>query len=202
MGVYNQNIVADSRHYKYKTCRDNSAAFSRDFIFMLTKQKKQEILKDLEANLKKAKIVIFINFHGLNVITSHKLRKLLREIGVCYLVVKKTLAKKALEMVGLKGEMPNLEGELALAYSEQDPIVSAKVLQKFAKENKTIKLLGGVWDNKYINSEMVLTLANIPSREILLGKLVYIINSPIRGMVVTLNGVIKNLVSVLSQIKK
>jgi len=169
---------------------------------MITKQKKQEILKDLETNLKKAKIIIFINFHGLNVVTSHKLRKLLREIGVRYLVVKKTLAKKALEVVGFKGVMPNLEGELALAFSEQDPIISAKALEKFAKENKTIKLIGGVWDNKYINSEEVVMLANIPSREILLGKLVYIINSPIRGMVVTLNGVIKNLVSVLSQIKK
>jgi len=166
----------------------------------LTKQKKQEILKDLETNLKKAKIVIFVNFHGLNVVNSNKLRKLLREIGVRYLVVKKTLAKKALEMIGLKGEMPNLEGELALAFSEQDPIISAKTLEKFAKENKTIKLIGGVWDNKYINSETVLTLANIPSREILLGKLVYIINSPIQGLVGVLNGITKNLVSVLNQI--
>ncbi len=169
---------------------------------MITKQKKQEILKDLETNLKKAKIIIFVNFHGLNVTASHKLRKMLREIRVHYLVVKKTLAKKSLEVVGFKGTLPNLEGELALAYSEQDPIISAKALEKFAKENKAIKLIGGVFEDKYIGPESVIMLANIPPKEILLGKLVYIINSPIRGMVVTLNGVIKNLVSVLSQIKK
>jgi len=117
-------------------------------------------------------------------------------------VVKKTLAKKALEAIKFEGVAPEMEGELALAYSDGDPLASAKALEKFAKENKTIKLIGGVWDSNYINSETVVMLANIPSREILLSKLVYVINSPIRGMVVTLNGVIRNLVSVLSQIKK
>lgn len=166
----------------------------------LTKQKKQEILKDLEANLKKAKIVIFVNFHGLSVAASHKLRKLLREVGVRYLVAKKTLVKKALETMGFQDKAPELEGELAVAFSEQDPIASAKALEKFAKENKTIKITGGVWENKYIDPEKVIMLANIPSREVLLGKLVYVINSPIQGMVGALSGITKNLVSVLNQI--
>jgi len=89
------------------------------------------------------------------------------------------------------GEIPELKGELALAFSEQDPLVSAKALEDFAKKNKTIKLVGGVWDNKYINSETVVALANIPSREILLSKLVYIINSPVRGLVVALSRIKK-----------
>ncbi|MCX6731389.1 MAG: 50S ribosomal protein L10 [Candidatus Parcubacteria bacterium] len=158
---------------------------------MLTKQKKGEIMKDLETGLKKAKIVVFVNFHGLNVAASHKLRKLLREIGVKYLVVKKTLVKKALEAVKFDGEMPEMEGELALAYSESDPLASAKALEDFAKKNKTIKLVGGVFENNYLNAEKIITLANIPSREILLGKLVYIINSPIQGLVVALNSIAK-----------
>jgi large subunit ribosomal protein L10 len=160
-------------------------------FFMLTKQKKGEILKDLEAGLKKAKIVVFVNFHGLNVSASQKLRKLLREIGVKYLVVKKTLVKKALKTIKFDGEMPEMEGELALAYSDGDPLASTKILGKFAKENKTVKLVGGIWENKYINSEMVLILANIPSREILLGKLVYIINSPVQRLVVALGRIKK-----------
>ncbi|MCX6731421.1 MAG: 50S ribosomal protein L10 [Candidatus Parcubacteria bacterium] len=158
---------------------------------MLTKQKKQEILKDLETGLKKAKIIIFVNFHGLNVAASHKLRKLLREIGVKYLVVKKTLVKKALEAVKFEGEMPEMEGELALAYSENDPLASAKALEDFAKKNKTIKLVGGVFENNYLNSEKIIALASIPSREILLGKLVYVINSPIQRLVVALNSIAK-----------
>jgi large subunit ribosomal protein L10 len=158
---------------------------------MLTKQKKQEILKDLETGLKKAKIVIFVNFHGLNVAASHKLRKLLREIGVKYLVVKKTLVKKALEAVKFEGEMPEMEGELALAYSENDPLASAKALEDFAKKNKIIKLVGGVFENNYLNSEKIIALASIPSREVLLAQLISVINSPIRGLVVILNGIAK-----------
>jgi len=169
---------------------------------MITKQKKQEILKDLENNFKKAKLVVFVNFHGLNVSASAELRKLLREIGVKYLVAKKTLIKKALESFGFSGELPKLEGEISLALSEGDPLAPAKTLEQFAKKNKTIKLLGGVWDNKYINSETMMTLANIPSREVLLGQLVNVINSPIQGLVVTLNGITQKFVRVLSEISK
>lgn len=158
---------------------------------MLTKQKKGEILKDLEAGLKKAKIIIFVNFHGLNVSASQKLRKLLREIGVKYLVVKKTLAKKSLEAVKFGGEMPEMEGELAVAYSENDPLASAKAIEDFAKKNKTIKLVGGVFENNYLNAEKIIALASIPSREVLLGKLVYVINSPIQGLVVALSRIKK-----------
>lgn len=158
---------------------------------MLNKQKKGEILKDLETDLKTAKIVIFVNFHGLNVSASHKLRKLLREIGVKYLVVKKTLIKKVLEVVKFAGEMPQLEGETAVAFSESDSLEPFKVIQKFSKENKVMKMTAGIFESKYIDSEKVMTLANIPSREILLVQLINVINSPMRGLVVTLNGIAK-----------
>ena len=168
----------------------------------ITKQKKGEILKDLENNLKKAKIVVFVNFHGLNVSAATQLRRLLGNIGARYLVAKKTLIKKALESFGLEGEILNLEGEVAMAFCEQDPILSAKAIEQFAKKNKAIKILGGVFENKYIGQKSVIMLANIPPREVLLGQFVNIINSPVRGLVVTLNGVIRNFVSVLNQIKK
>jgi large subunit ribosomal protein L10 len=168
----------------------------------ITRQKKGEILKDLEENFKKAKIIVFVNFHGLNVSAAAELRKLLREIGVKYLVAKKTLIKKALEGFGFGGELPKLEGEISLAFSESDPIISAKTLEQFAKKNKTIKLLGGIFENKYIGSEILVMLANIPPREVLLGQLVNVINSPIQGLVVTLNRVMENFLNVLSQIKK
>jgi len=157
----------------------------------ITRPEKEKILKNLETGLRTAKIIIFVNFHGLNVTASHKLRKLLREIGVKYLVVKKTLVRKALEAVKFGGEMPKMEGELALAYSENDPLASAKAIEDFAKKNKTIKLIGGVFENGYLNAEKIIALANIPSREILLGKLVYVINSPIQRLVVALSRIKK-----------
>ncbi len=169
---------------------------------MITKDQKQEILKDLEAGFKKAKVIIFVNFHGLSVSASTKLRKLLREIDVKYTVAKKTLIKRALGAINPSGEMPKLDGEIAIAFSENDPIAPAKALDKFAKENKMVTFAGGIYENGYIGPGLVTELASIPSREILLGKLIYVISSSQRGLVVTLNGVIRNLVGVLSQIKK
>jgi large subunit ribosomal protein L10 len=168
----------------------------------VARTQKEEILNELQIGLKTAKIVIFVNFHGMGVAVSTKLRKLLREAGVKYVVAKKTLIKKALGITNIKGEIPNLEGEIAIAFSDKDSIELTKILEKFAKENKILQFAGGVYENGYISPSLVKELANIPSREILLGKLVYVISSPQRGLVVTLNGVIRNLVGVLSQIKK
>ncbi len=167
----------------------------------ISRQKKEEILKGLRESLKKAKIVIFVNFHGLNVSKERELRNLLRTMNSRYAVAKKTLIKKALEPFGFSGDMPALEGEIGLAFSGDDPISAARELKNFAKKFE-IKLLGGVFENRFIGSDTVVMLANIPSREVLLGQFVNVINSPIQGMVGTLNGVIRNFVSVLCQIKK
>lgn len=167
----------------------------------ITRQKKEETIKDLKEKLKKSQVIIFVNFHGLNVSAVSNLRRKLMEIGTGYKVVKKTLIKKTLEDSGFEGEFPELEGEVAVAFSESDPIAPARLIKDFSKKN-SIKLAGGVFENKYIDGKTVIMLANIPPREALLGQLVNVINSPIQGVVVALNGVAKNFVSVLSQIKK
>lgn len=152
-----------------------------------TKQEKEKIIKDLGKNLKEAKIIIFVNFHGLNVALASNLRKLLRGLGIKYFVAKKTLVKKALAARNFQGEMPKLEGEVSLAFSEGEPIEPARMLAQFAKKNKVLKLIGGIFENKYIGPEKVAALASIPRREILLAQLVNIINSPIQGIVVALD---------------
>ena len=166
----------------------------------LTKQKKEDILKDLTENFKKAKIVVFVNFHGLNVSLANDLRKMLRNAKTNYLVAKKTLIKKAIESVGFSGDMPKIDGEVSLAFSESDSIDFLKELKDFAKKNK-IKLLGGVFENKFIGDETVVMLANIPPREVLLGQFVNVVNSPIQGIVGTLNAVVGGFVNVLREIK-
>ncbi len=168
----------------------------------ITKQKKEEIIKNLQDNFKKAKIIVFVNFHGLNVAAAGELRDLLRDAGANYLVAKKTLIKRAFETIGFAGEMPELDGELGLAFSEDgDAVASAKTLKDFAKKNN-IKLLGGVFENEFIGSETVVMLANIPSREVLLGQLVNVINSPIQGIAGTLNAVVSGFVRVISEVNK
>ena len=157
----------------------------------VTKQKKEETLKDLKEMLTDAKIAVFVNFHGLSVASASELRKSLGKIGVSYMVAKKTLIKKALESFGFSGETPILDGEMALAVSKVDALEPAKVIKDFAKKNKTIQISGGVFENTYVGAEMVVMLANIPPREVLLAQLVNIINSPIQGFVVALSEIAK-----------
>ena len=165
----------------------------------ITKEKKKEIIKDLKEELKKARIIIFVNFHGLSVVLAGDLRRKLTEISAKYKVAKKTLIRKTMEEFGFEGEWPELEGEVGVAFSDGDPIEPARILKDFAKKHN-IKLLGGVFENKYIDADTVVMLANIPAKEVLLGQFVNIINSPIQGMVVALNGIAKNFVRVLNQI--
>lgn len=161
------------------------------FLIMITKQQKNEILNNAKEGIKKASIVMFVNFHGLNVKLTSELRRLLKNAGSKYLVTRKTLIKKALEAFSFGGEMPNLEGELAIALADGDPLSSAKALNNFAKKNKFFKILGGIFENQYIGTGRVVELASIPSREILLSQIVNIINSPKRGLVVALSEILK-----------
>ncbi|MBU3926015.1 50S ribosomal protein L10 [Patescibacteria group bacterium] len=167
----------------------------------ITKHKKHEIVKDLKEGFKKAQVIIFVNFHGLSVSAVSDLRKKLKEVGTNYKVVKKTLIKKTLEDFNFNGEIPELDGEVAIAFSENEPVAPAKIIKDFSKKN-SVKLLGGVFENKYIDGKTMIILANIPPKEVLLAQFVNVINSPIQGMVVALNEISTKFVRILSQIKK
>lgn len=167
----------------------------------ITKHKKHEIVKDLKEGFKKAQVIIFVNFHGLSVSAVSDLRKKLKEVGTNYKVVKKTLIKKTLEDFNFNGEIPELDGEVAIAFSENEPVAPAKIIKDFSKKN-SVKLLGGVFENKYIDEKTMIILANIPPKEVLLAQFVNVINSPIQGMVVALNEISTKFVRILSQIKK
>src|SRR4030067_3284102 len=101
---------------------------------MITKQQKSETIEDLKKDFKKSSIVMFVNFHGLNVKLVSELRRLLRQVGTKYFVARKTLVKKALETIAPAGEMPTLEGEMAIVYTDGEPLASASALNGFAKK--------------------------------------------------------------------
>ncbi len=168
----------------------------------ITRQKKESILKDLTEQIKKARMIIFINFHGLSAAAIFKLRNLMRAASAQYKVAKKTLIKKALGDFNFSGVMPDLGGEVGLIFTQAEEEITniAKNLAKFIREHKELSVLGGILENKFIEKKMVSELAVIPSREVLLANLVYVIKSPVQGMVVTLNGPVRSFISVLSQI--
>lgn len=153
----------------------------------ITKDKKKAILEKLTSILNGAESLAFINFHGLNVVTEEKIRKSLRKAGVSYYVAKKTLMKRAFDAKGYKGEMPTLEGEVAIAYGE-DQVAPAREVYAFAeKETDPLTLLGGVFEGRYMNASEITEIASIPSQQILYGMFANVINSPIAGFVMALD---------------
>ncbi|HEY4715082.1 50S ribosomal protein L10 [Candidatus Nomurabacteria bacterium RIFCSPLOWO2_01_FULL_42_20] len=154
---------------------------------MITKEKKGEILKALQDIVKKAKTIVFVNFHGLPVNETVSLRKILTREKVGYKVAKKTLIKRALEAGKYEGSMPPLDGEIGLAYSEaSDLLAPAREVFNFGKD-KSLQIVGGVFEGKFLDAAGMLGIAAIPPIKILYGQLVSLLSSPYRSLVVALN---------------
>ncbi|OGY93710.1 MAG: 50S ribosomal protein L10 [Candidatus Komeilibacteria bacterium RIFOXYC1_FULL_37_11] len=166
-----------------------------------SKIQKQEALKSLEEKLKDSKAVVFSSDTGSNVKTIESLRKELKANNAEYLVVKKTLLKKAIKDMGETDQLDQLAGSVALTLSYQDEVSAAKILNKYAKDSETLKMAGGILEKSFIMPEMVKRLATLPSREELLTKLVGSLNSSISGLVRVLAGTTRNFVGVLRAIK-
>ncbi|MDO8600475.1 MAG: 50S ribosomal protein L10 [bacterium] len=169
---------------------------------MLTKSKKQEIVKELTDKFEKQKSVIFTDFRGIGVNKLMTLRREMRKLGAEFKVAKKTFLRIALKSIGVEYDPKELEGEIGVIFGYEDQVGPAKAAAKFGKENETFKVLKGLLDGKLIEGKEVLALAKLPSREQLLGKLVWVLNSPIQGFYNVLQGNLRNLVVVLSKIKK
>jgi large subunit ribosomal protein L10 len=154
----------------------------------ITKQKKSEILEKLKVIIDKSKSVVFVNFHGLSVGDTTSMRSNLREESVDYFVSKKTLTKIALGNSKIKGDVPSLDGELALAYSSEDETTPARKVYEIGKKLKDgLQILGGIFDGVFKNKEEMMEIATIPSEKVLKGMFVNVINAPIQGLVIALS---------------
>ena len=157
---------------------------------MLLKSKKEEMIKDLENAVKGSESVVFVNFHGLHAGDETSLRRDLRNQGVSYKVSRKTLLKRALAGKA-EGELPELPGEVAMAYSD-DQLAPAREVFNFAKTHKgSLSILGGIFEGKFMNNTAMLEIATIPGREVLLSKLAFLFKSPMQRLAIGLNEVAK-----------
>ena len=155
----------------------------------LTREKKVEILEKLKGILDDSGSVVFVNFNGLSVSDTTDLRQKLYDENVAYFVTRKTLIKKSLIDSGMVTEedLPELEGELALAYSE-DPTAPARGIYAFRKDHEdNIDILGGFFEKELFSRDQMLEIATIPSLQTLRGMFVNVINSPIQGLAVVLS---------------
>jgi len=152
-----------------------------------TRDQKKEIVSILGDISKDSKSVVFVNFTNLKVKDETALRNQLRQNDIDYKVVKKTLLKKGFGGSSFLGDMPDLPGMLAVAYGD-DLIAPAREVYDFQKSHKdNIAIVGGVFDGKYMTKEEMMSIATIPSTQVLYGQFVNLINTPIQQFVTALS---------------
>ena len=161
------------------------------------------VVNEMKEKLQSAQGAVLVGFTGLFVADVTKLRRKFREGNVEYKVIKNTLTRIAANEVGYEGLSEFLEGPTALAYSTEDAVAPAKILKEFIKETKTeaLTVKVGICDGQVIDAAGVEALANLPSREELLAKLVGSMQAPISGLVNVLQGNIRNMVYVLDAVR-
>lgn len=158
----------------------------------ITKEKKQEISAKLEAALKSATSIAFVRFSKLKVADASALRKELKKDGVSYLVAKKTLIKRALTNQGYEGTLPELPGEMAIAWSSDDATAPHRGIHAYGKKLKgALSLVGGVFEKAYLDATGAVAVATIPPVPVLRGMFANIINSPRSRFAIALGEVAK-----------
>ncbi len=151
---------------------------------------KQQAVADLAEKLKAAASGVLVNYSGITVEDDTKLRAALRKAGVEYKVMKNTLTGRACDEVGF-GEMKQyLEGMTALAISTDDPIAPAKILKEYADKVESFEIKAGFIDGGVIDAAKVAELASIPSKEVLIAKMLGSLQSPISGLAVALQAIV------------
>ena len=153
----------------------------------ITKQKKAEIVEKVQAIVKKAKTLVFANFRGLTVAEQNEMRKALRTQNIGYTVAKKSLIRRGLETAGYEGQAPELEGEIALAWG-QDELAPARELAVFVKKfPEHLAFAGGVFGGKYVGKDEITSISAIPGLDALRAQFAQLINSPLARFAVVLN---------------
>ena len=142
-------------------------------------EQKQKAVAELAEQIKNSVSGVLVNYQGITVEDDTAMRKALREAGVKYVVMKNTMTGRACDMVGY-GEMKQyLTGMTAIAISENDPVVAAKILKQYAEKVESFNILAGYVDGAVIDATTVNALADIPNKETLIAKLLGSIQSPL-----------------------
>lgn len=163
---------------------------------------KRESVANLSRKMSGAKSIFLADFTGVDVESVTRLRRSLRGASVEYQVVKNRLAKLAAEDAGLEGLTDFLKGPTALALAHEDPVAPARILQEFIDDGGRLAIKSGYLDGQLLTADRVVELSKLPSREELLGKVVSSVQSPINGLGITLTGLMRGVIGVLSAIEE
>ncbi|MDL2269804.1 50S ribosomal protein L10 [Desulfosarcina sp. OttesenSCG-928-A07] len=163
--------------------------------------KKKQIAEDLRTRFEKASIVILTDYKGLNVESLNALRRKLRAVGAEYQVVKNSLLVRASEGNDVALIKDHFKGPSAITLSDADPVAPAKILADFVKENKDFEIKVGVLGGKAIDASGLNALSTLPSREVMLAKVLSVMNAVPTSLVTALSDVPRRMLNVLQAIK-
>ena len=153
-------------------------------------EQKQAIVAELAEKLRNSSAGVVVNYQGITVDDDTKMRKALREAGVTYTVMKNSLTGRACDEVGLGDMKQYLTGMTAIAIGQNDPVAPAKVLKEYAEKIESFNILAGYLDGAVVDKDTVMQLADIPSKEVLIAKLLGSIKSPLYSFAYALQAVV------------
>lgn len=168
---------------------------------MKSRETKQRDLDALTTSLASSKSAMVVSFSKLTVNKDQEFRNSLRAAGAKYQVVKNTLARRAVKGTDFEKASDHFKGVTAIAWTENDPVVLSKAISKFMKDNADIYTFKtGVVDGKLVDLAQLTTIANLPSKEELISKLLYVLNAQAQRIVTVINAVPRDLAVVIKQI--
>jgi large subunit ribosomal protein L10 len=169
---------------------------------MKDKNEKKKDLEDLKKTLEENKNIFITGYEKMTVRQDYQLRKTVREAGGNYRVVKNNIAAKASEGTEANDLLSTLRGMTSMAYTAKDPVALAKALTKYSKENAAFTFKAGIVEGRVIDVKAITDLASMPPKEEIYAKLLFLINATATRLVMSINGVGRNLAVVLDQAAK
>jgi large subunit ribosomal protein L10 len=169
---------------------------------MKKRSEKQTDLDKLKTELAKVSTVILTTFQGIKVEEDTKLRRAVQAAGGKYQVVKNTLAERAGAGTPAEGLLKNLSGTNSIAYTDTDPVALAKALTKVAKDVPAFQFRSGIVQGRVVSIAEIQQLANLPSKEELISKIMFLLNAPAQRIALALNALPRNVAVVVSEAVK
>lgn len=166
---------------------------------LLFKETSEKYIKN---RLKESNALLVIKYSGLSGPDLTSLRQNLKKSEAALFVVKNSVARRALTDAGLEILVKTIEGPCGLVFVKEEPVAPSRILCNFLKEHEQLKLEGGFLKDKFLEKKDIESMARLPSKEVLRLKVVMALNSPISGLVITLNRVLRKFVVCLEQIKQ
>jgi large subunit ribosomal protein L10 len=169
---------------------------------MKKRSEKQQDLDNLKTELARVSTVILTTFQGITVHDDTKLRRSVQAAGGSYQVVKNTIAERAANGTPAEKLLSNLKGTNSIAYTNTDPVALAKALTKIAKDVPAFQFRAGIVEGRVISVAEIQQLANLPSKDELISKIMFLLNAPAQRIALALNALPRNVAVVVSEAVK